>query len=101
MRDEQLSNPFDDRAHLRRGRLVAKANEMMKPEFVTRRQGFYADVRNLTVRHADDGSIERADPSRSKADVVHGSRCLAKLQEVAHTHGLVEDERQPTDDVFE
>jgi hypothetical protein len=26
---------------------------------------------------------------------------MTELQEVAHTHGLVEDERQPTDDILE
>ena len=88
-------------AHLAGGGLVAKPDEMMKPELVACRQRLDVHVRDLAVRHADDGAILCTDAGRSQADVVDGPDGLAELEEVADAHGLVEDDGEPADDVLE
>ena len=81
--------------------LVAKSDDRTEPGLVARRQRLEARVRDLAVRNADDGPIERADPRRAQADVVDGADDLAHLQKVADADRLVEDQRCAGDDVFE
>ena len=53
----------------------------VKPELVARGERLEADVRDLTVRDADDGAIDRADPCRAQADVVDGPSTSPILRE--------------------
>ena len=91
----------EDGVHLLGGGVVAQPDEMMQPELVARRQRLDVRVRNLTVGHAQDGPILGADARRSQPDVVDGADGLPEPDEIAHAHGLVDDDRHAADDVLE
>ena len=82
-------------------RLVAKPNDGMEPELVARGNRLEADARDLAVRDAHHGAIERTNAGRTQADVIDGAHHVPHLQDIADPDGLIEDERRAGDDVFE
>ena len=98
---EEAAYAVNDGAQLLRPRLVADADDGMKPELVARGKRLEAHVRNLAVRDAHYCAIGRAHACRAQPYVIDRALHLANLESVADAHGLIEHKRGSSDHILQ
>jgi hypothetical protein len=76
---KQARDPLRDGAHLRGGRLVTKAENVVEPETVAQREILQADIRDLSVGNCKHRPVERPEAGRTQSDVLHRAQRLAYL----------------------
>src|SRR5512139_2991150 len=70
---------------------IPQLERVVKPDLITHRKVLKTHQCELTVGDRHNGSLERPDTGRAKADILNGTHMFSRPAEVAHANWLIRD----------
>ena len=100
MAEEHRPDLREDPAKLIPRGFRAELDPVIEEDLVPQGEVFHAHRRQLAVGDEDDRPVERPQPCRPQADILHGPPVIAGAAEIPHADRLVGDEHDSAEEVL-